>query len=122
MDLEHYRKLLIVRERELAEESAHFDAEARDSRASEVEDPIDAVTSDEGKAANFRLGDMAARNLRQVRAALRRIDEGTYGYCVDCGRAIDKARLEVVPWALYCREHQQKHELAGPVIADVENA
>jgi DnaK suppressor protein len=122
MDLKHYRKLLLARERELMEESARFDAEARESRTAEVEDPIDAVTSDESKAANFQLGDVAARTLQQVRAALQRIDDGTYGYCIDCGRAIGEARLEALPWTPYCREDQEKHDRAEQVSTDVENA
>lgn len=122
MDLEHYKNLLLKRERELEEESAHFDAEARDSRASEVEDPMDAVTSNESKAAYFQLGDVAARNLQQVRAALQRMRDGTYGHCIDCGRAIDEARLEAVPWTLYCREDQEKHDRLEQPRADAQNA
>ena len=110
MNIEKYKERLLAREQELAEESAHFDAEARNSRGSEVEDPIDAVTSTESKAANFQIGDVAVRTLQQVRAALQRIEDGTYGYCIDCGRPIDPARLDAVPWTPYCREDQEKHD------------
>lgn len=110
MNVQKYKERLLARERELSEQSARFDSEARESRTAEVEDPIDVVTSDEGKAANFQLGDVAARTLQQVRAALQRINDGTYGFCVDCGRAIDPARLDAVPWTPYCREDQEKHD------------
>lgn len=110
MNVQHYKDLLLKREQELAEESARFDEEARNSRSAEVEDPIDVVTSDESKAANFHLGDVAARTLQQVREALQRIENGIYGRCVDCGRPIEPARLEAVPWTPYCREDQEKHE------------
>jgi RNA polymerase-binding transcription factor DksA len=39
-----------------------------------------------------------ALTLKQVRAALQRIQDGTYGVCIDCGRRIEPARLEAVPW------------------------
>ena len=110
MDTQHYKNLLQARERELIDEANRFDAEARDSRSSEVEDPIDTLISDEGKAANFQLEDVAARNLQQVRAALQRIEDGTYGFCVDCGRPIEIARLDAVPWTPYCIEDQEKHD------------
>jgi DnaK suppressor protein len=110
MNVQKYKERLLALERELSEDSARFDAEARESRTAEVEDPIDAVTSDEGKAANFHLGDVAARTLQQVRAALQRINDGTYGFCIDCGRPIDPARLDAVPWTPYCREDQEKHD------------
>ena len=40
--------------------------------------------------------------LRQIDAALKRIDDDEYGYCRDCGEAIDPRRLEVDPTALLC--------------------
>jgi len=40
--------------------------------------------------------------LRDVDAALRRIAEGIYGLCEDCGRPIDPERLRILPWTRYC--------------------
>ena len=40
--------------------------------------------------------------LREVRAALRRIDAGTFGICVDCEENINLKRLAAVPWASSC--------------------
>jgi DnaK suppressor protein len=40
--------------------------------------------------------------LRQIRAALSRMETGTYGVCEGCGEAIDGRRLEVVPYASSC--------------------
>jgi RNA polymerase-binding transcription factor DksA len=53
-----------------------------------------------------------------VDAALARLDQGTYGACVRCGRPIDDARLEAVPAALYCLEDQQAVELDRAVTED----
>jgi DnaK suppressor protein len=110
IDAGKYRERLLARERELVEETAHFDAEAREAGTAEVQDAIDAATSDENKAANFQMGDLAARTLQQVRAALQRIEDGTFGYCIDCGKPIEPARLDAVPWTPYCREHQERHD------------
>lgn len=41
-------------------------------------------------------------NLDRVRAALARLDDGTYGVCEVCGEPISDARLEVRPWATRC--------------------
>ena len=49
----------------------------------------------------------------QVQAALTRIEQGTYGTCVDCGRPIPAARLEVRPEAAHCVEDQEKFEAAS---------
>ena len=49
----------------------------------------------------------------QVVEALKRLDEGTYGTCVDCGKQIPAARLEVRPEAARCVEDQAKAEAAA---------
>lgn len=48
--------------------------------------------------------------LRAVDAALRKIAEGDYGVCADCGRDIDYERLKAYPTAMRCVECQSKHE------------
>jgi RNA polymerase-binding protein DksA len=52
----------------------------------------------------------AERLLQQVDAALGRIDAGTYGTCDVCGRAIDEARLEAVPYTTLCIDDARKLE------------
>jgi RNA polymerase-binding protein DksA len=52
----------------------------------------------------------AGRLLGQVDAALRRIEAGTYGKCDACGREIDEARLEAVPYATLCIDDARKQE------------
>ena len=48
------------------------------------------------------LDDMTLGEIRQIRAALRRIDIGSYGICSACGRPIGAKRLAAVPSALSC--------------------
>ncbi len=40
--------------------------------------------------------------LRELEAALRRVERGTFGICAGCGEAISEKRLEAVPWAKFC--------------------
>ncbi len=48
------------------------------------------------------LAEAAQAELRQVDEALMRMDAGTYGICVHCGKPIPPERLEVRPFAEYC--------------------
>lgn len=48
--------------------------------------------------------------LEQVNAALQRLDDGTYGFCLRCGKPIDARRLEALPYALYDIECQEAVE------------
>lgn len=110
MNTDRFKERLLAREKELQDIIARLVSEARESASAEVEDPIDRVISSEGKAAAFGVSTTESRMLQQVRAALQRIDDGTYGECIDCGRAIEPARLEAVPWTPYCRADQEKHD------------
>lgn len=56
----------------------------------------------------------AAAELDQVVAALRRIAEGTYGTCQDCGEAIDARRLRALPATALCTACQEARERAAP--------
>jgi DnaK suppressor protein len=110
MNLDHYKTELLKKERELTEELTRFKQNARDARTAEVEDPIDYVTSSETQAAAMQEGSIVSDTLDAVHDALARIEEGTYGTCIDCGRPIEPARLEAVPWTPYCRDDQEKHD------------
>jgi DnaK suppressor protein len=48
--------------------------------------------------------------LLKIDAALRKIDEGTYGKCEDCGEDISVERLKILPFAIYCVDCQERRE------------
>jgi len=77
--------------------------------------------------------DLAIRNVhresalaRQVKAALQRIRDGSYGVCVDCDSAISPKRLAAVPWAQRCIKCQEaadrSEQESGDVSEDLVNA
>lgn len=59
---------------------------------------------------NFADIDRDAQELHRIDGALRRLKDGTYGACVDCGQEIPKARLEAEPTALRCINCQDIYE------------
>jgi RNA polymerase-binding transcription factor DksA len=56
------------------------------------------------------LFDRGLRRLRDITAALRRMEEGSFGDCGDCGHAIPAARLSAIPWVSRCVRCQEKQE------------
>jgi DnaK suppressor protein len=73
--------------------------------------------------------DLAIRNvdrestlLRQVKGALRRIQNGDFGACLDCEEAISPKRLAAVPWATRCIGCQEIADRNGSEAADVSEA
>ena len=48
--------------------------------------------------------------MERVNEAVRHFDEGTYGYCVDCGEVIASSRLRAMPFAIRCKECEEMRE------------
>jgi DnaK suppressor protein len=51
-----------------------------------------------------------SKTLAQIGAALKRIEDGDFGVCVECEEPISSKRLAAVPWAAYCIEYQESHD------------
>lgn len=56
------------------------------------------------------LSEADREHVEEIEEALRRMDEGTYGICEYTGEPISVERLQQVPWARYCAEHQKQYE------------
>ncbi|HVA30862.1 MAG TPA: TraR/DksA C4-type zinc finger protein [Gaiellaceae bacterium] len=59
---------------------------------------------------DFTLEENSGQVLAEIDAALKRIDDGTYGACVECGSEIAPERLEAYPWASLCIDHARAAE------------
>jgi DnaK suppressor protein len=55
---------------------------------------------------------MKSETLNKIHAALRRLDEGSYGDCFECGDEISEARLRALPFAVRCKECEEARETA----------
>ena len=70
-------------------------------------DALDEVQNAAERELAIRNLDRESILLRNVRAALHRIDEGTFGVCAHCEEDISLKRLNAVPWAAYCIQCQE---------------
>ncbi len=97
-ELKRFRSLLEARISEL--EGA---ARKRDDIAVEINpDQIDDIQRAAERDLAIRKIDRASHELRNARAALRRIDHGTFGVCQECEEIISPKRLAALPWASLC--------------------
>jgi DnaK suppressor protein len=60
----------------------------------------------------FALIQMKAETLHKIEEALRRLEEGTFGYCFECGDEISERRLRALPFALRCKDCEEAREVA----------
>jgi RNA polymerase-binding transcription factor len=70
----------------------------------------DTATETVDREIDYTLEEHDERLLEAIDAALARIDAGTYGTCVNCGRSIAPERLEAMPWATLCIDCKREEE------------
>ena len=112
IDTDKYRRRLLELEQELARKIGRDVQAVRDS-SDDQPDTMDRAVVDELRDEYLVLAQTDTEVLAQVRAALARIQDGTYGRCLVDDEPIDSKRLEAVPWAPYCAKHQQQAEAAA---------
>jgi DnaK suppressor protein len=112
-----HRQLLEQRRSSLRDEIRAGDASALEQIDSVARDVTDRKDLSGQRLAAELQGAEVQRDvveLAQVEAALRRLDAGTYGDCIDCGNVIAPARLRVQPAALRCAACQVAAESRRP--------
>lgn len=99
-------------------------AEARDTLATMQDDTVnhpditDRASSETDRSIELRARDRERKLISKIDAALRRIDEGTYGYCEETGDPITLKRLDARPIATLSLEAQERHERREKVYRD----
>lgn len=109
-ELEYFKRIILekreeiieqlesLRERMLDENSGGFVNENSPYSLHMAEQGTDAFE----KEKNYLWAQRETKFLSYLDAALKRIENGTYGYCIDCGNVIEKGRLEAVPHTQHC--------------------
>jgi len=115
-ELEKYRAALEAKKAEIAASLRNRDEIAIEKTA----DAIDEVQLAGERELAIRNLDRESILLRNVRAALARIADGSFGTCLHCEEEINAKRLNAVPWAPFCircQEAADRHEFeAGETI------
>jgi DnaK suppressor protein len=81
-------------------------------------DALDEVQHAAERELAIRNLDRESNLLRNVRAALRRIDEGTFGVCLHCEEDISPKRLNAVPWTAFCIQCQEQADRNREMMSD----
>lgn len=103
MDTEAVRTRLLLRREELHRRANSASADLRHESDPLSADFAEQVTQRESDEVLDALSESAREELRQIQAALRRLDEGRYTTCAGCGEPIEPGRLEAVPYTDRCR-------------------
>ena len=112
MDRDKFRQRLLALEKELRERIGR-EVEAARQTMDDEPNASDQSVVDLLKEEAFALAHTDTEVLAEVRRALKRIEDGTFGRCVVDGGPIEEKRLEAVPWTPYCIKHQEQLEPAA---------
>ncbi len=115
--LEYFRRKLIAWKEEILLETQKT-LEELQREDDKLIDPADRASKEAERALELRTRDRQRKLIAKIDAALRRIDEGTYGYCEETGKPISLKRLEARPIATLCLEAQERHERKEKVFRD----
>jgi len=110
-ELDKYKGMLEAKQADLSRGLRNRDEIAIEK----TPDALDEVQLAGERELAIRNLDREASLLRNVRAALFRVNDGSYGICMHCEEEIKPKRLEAVPWAAFCircQEAADRHEFA----------
>ncbi|HKE44256.1 MAG TPA: RNA polymerase-binding protein DksA [Steroidobacteraceae bacterium] len=107
--LDHFRNILLTWKRDLMEEVDRTVLHMKDEAAN-FPDPNDRATQESEFSLELRTRDRERKLIRKIEEALMRIEDGSYGYCLETGEEIGIKRLEARPVATLCVEAQERRE------------
>ena len=116
LNTEHFRDLLLERRSRVSNALHHLHEQNSNSLEEETEEETydnhlaDSATATLNREIDYTLEENSEHVLSAIEEALSRIEEGTFGTCVRCGRAIAEERLEAIPYATRCIDCKRLEE------------
>jgi DnaK suppressor protein len=105
-----YRDRLLARREGLFRQVTEAEMSSRERDLEATQDPADMAANAYTKELLISMSANDRRLLDLIDEALRRIEAGEYGECINCGEQVQEKRLEAVPWARYCLKCQDLQE------------
>lgn len=105
--LGEFREQLVRKHDELLQAYHNAKGDSRSRQSDGTEDYIDYAVSSYDREFLLSLTEMERKQILLVQEALRRVDGGDFGRCLNCNQSIPPKRLEVQPWARYCVSCQE---------------
>jgi DnaK suppressor protein len=107
--IERFRVLLKTRIAESQRILGNAEQETRANSARHADLADQAAAEYEGQTLGHK-ADIARQTIRRLDDALKRMEQGSFGECAQCGGALEVRRLEAIPWARYCLKCQEARE------------
>jgi len=109
-DIEHFKTKLLEAKNQILSGSAINDLDDLQIKPEEMADEADLANSAINQQISFSIREKEMAKLRRIEAALGRIEEGTFGFCLESDEEISRKRLETQPWAEFSLEVAEEKE------------
>lgn len=109
-DLKYFQTKLLEAKNQILRGSAINDLDDLQVKPEEMADEADLANSAINQQISFSIRAKEMQKLKRIEAALGRIEEGSYGYCIESDEEISRKRLETQPWAEFCLEVAEEKE------------
>ncbi|MEM4230767.1 MAG: TraR/DksA family transcriptional regulator [Candidatus Pacearchaeota archaeon] len=117
--MEDIKKILLKMKEEIIRDINTI-RESEHAEHNEVGDEYDLASQERERELGIIMSAQEKNKLMAIEDALRRIEEGTYGYCEECGEKISKQRLKAVPFATLCVSCKAKKEAREGIFTPFE--
>jgi DnaK suppressor protein len=108
--LQHFKQKLLQGRARIVNSGVLTDLEDLKIKSDDLADEGDLANNTINQQISFSIREKEMNKLRRIEAALGRVEEGTYGLCVESGEEIEEKRLETQPWAEFCIEVAEERE------------
>lgn len=108
--VEQYKKILLKKKETILKNAQKTLSEDTVLDPNELVDDYDFATTEYNHSLILRLRDREKKHLEKIEEALKKIEEGTFGICEDCGKKIEHKRLLARPETTLCIECKIKQE------------
>jgi DnaK suppressor protein len=109
-ELEKYRRLLQEKKNGLMAELAKTKSAEEETTEESTQDIADKAVSSYTREFLYSLNDSERNTVQQIDQALSRIEDGTFGFCLNCGTPMNEKRLTAIPWSRHCVDCQELAE------------
>jgi RNA polymerase-binding protein DksA len=117
IDTDHFRQKLLEERQRVADAIAYLHEENPGSISDETQEAGgvdnhlgDTATVTVDREIDYTLEENSEHVLSEIDAALKRLDDGTYGICTNCRKQIEPERLEFLPYATLCIDCKRRQE------------
>ncbi|MBD65051.1 MAG: hypothetical protein CME62_07580 [Halobacteriovoraceae bacterium] len=108
--IQHFRQKLLTARGQIINSGIMNNFDDLQVKSDDLADEADLANNTINQQVTFSIREKEMVKLRRIDAALARIEEGTYGYCIESGEEIEEKRLETQPWAEFCIEVAEERE------------